>query len=188
MALSSRDRLLNAKSVLEEAYKRMLPALGYLINPQVGFAASVFVLTTWLLGKALRGKGFSVEEEEEIIVELDKKIEEKKGKISFLRKALEKAKTSIEKERLRRNIALEEEVLSSLQEEYDLHLLRIEAANKLRELGEARILSKLEKLITKIEKGKEAFKEQYEVVKMLEEKWKSRILEKNILLKILKSG
>jgi len=188
VAVNSKDRLLDAKSVLEEAYKRMLPALGYLINPQVGFAASVFVLTTWLLGKALRGKGFSVEEEEEIIVELDKKIEEKKGKISFLRKALEKAKTSIEKERLRRNIALEEEVLSSLQEEYDLHLLRIEAINKLRELGELELLSKIEKMIMKLRKGKEAFKEQYEIVKMLEEKWKSKVLEKNILLKILKSG
>ena len=168
-------QILNAKTILEKAYERLVPAIGYLISPQAGFAASVFVLTTWLLRKMKGIKKLTLEDEENILVELDKKIEDKKKKIRILKETLKKTRDEVERNRISRNIRLEEKILDSLQEEYDLHLLRIEAIMKLRELGETKLLSKIEELIDKLEKGKEAFKEQYEIIKTLEDKWLSLI-------------
>ncbi len=178
------------KEVLRKAYERLIPAIGYLVSPQAGFAASVAVFTTWLLTKIKGAKtlGEAIEDEESILIDLSVRIDEQKAKVAKLKEELSKVSDETTREVMSKVLESEEQVLEKLKEEYELHQLRILALRKVRELSGDEVFKRLWKLLKKIEKGKEFEEEQLRLMEELSERWRSRQLKLSILRQVIEYG
>lgn len=168
---------------LEEAYKRLLPAFGYLISAQAGFIASVIVLATWLIKKGSSRYGhISIEEDSKAIARLLKDIDRLEAEVSALRKALKRSKSRSVTESVLRS---KESVLESLYEELELRQLRIEALRRLESIGDKKLIKEVMELVKRIEEGKEFEEKQLKIFKKFEDLWRKRQIEINTLRSIL---
>ena len=182
---ASGDQLLSAKKVLEEAYKRLLPAIAYLYGPTAGFAASVTVFTTWLLAKLGRKpKEFTIAEDDKAVLLLLKRIREEEARIKALEESLRRAE-GVEREVIMKTLNAEKEILETLKTELELRQLRLEALRRLEILGSPKLVSEVRRLVRSIEEGRRLTDQQYKVLKELEERWKRRELEIHVMEQLL---
>ena len=184
-------RQYDTREILMKAFERIVPSAAYLISSGLGFAASVAVFTTWVLSK-VHGKSLSIGEEvnaeEEALVDLSIRIDEKKRRIRVLEEELEKSSDEYTRRMLEKALEAEKSVLESLVEEYELRQLRIMALNKIREYGGEKLYKQVMKLLEDIEKGKRFEDKQLEVMRMLEDMWRKRQLKTNAILQVLSYG
>jgi len=176
------------RKVLEEAYKRLLPASAYLISSTAGFAASVVVFTTWLI-KSLKGKykEFSIKEDDKIVAKLLKDIKEQEARVRLLEKSREKAvKEGKYVGTIEEVLNAERIVLDNLRIELELRQLRLEALRRLRAIGDVRLMAEVERMVDKIEKGKGFEEEELKVLKDLEERWRRKEIQITALREVLK--
>jgi len=179
---------LTTKKILEEAYKRLLPAAAYLISSSAGFAASVVVFTTWLI-KTSRGKYkyFSIKEDDKVVAKLLNDIKEQEARIRLLEKAREKlAKEGGYTGSVDEIIKAEKNVLENLRIELEFRQLRLEALRRLKSIGDPKVMKAVEEMVEKIEKDEKFEEQQYMVLKELEEKWRRKEIEINALREVLK--
>lgn len=188
--MSVEEQILNAKEALKKAFERLFPAAAYLISAQAGFAASAAVFATWILARVKNVKTLkeAISDEQLILVDLSVKIDEKKRRIKLLEEELARTNDEVTRRILEQTLESEKKVLETLVEEYELHQLRVIALNRLRDLGDQKLYEKVWKLLKDIEKGKRFEEKQLEVLKMLEDKWRSRQLKTNVILQILSHG
>jgi len=179
----------NIKKVLEEAYKRLIPALGYLISSKAGFIASVIVFTTWLIKNGRgRYKEFSIKEDEKVVVKLLKDIKEQKARIKLLEKTREHILGEDERKAsmLDEIIMVEKDILENLYTELELRQLRLEALRRLTSLGDPKLLEAVREMVRKIERNEKFEEHQYKILKQLEEKWRRKEIEINTLKEVLR--
>ena len=178
---------LDTKSLLEKAYEKLLPALGYLHGPVAGFAASVVVFTTWAARRAMSLEdrvGLELDENYKHLVEVNEKIREVEEEIKTLKEAMESTEDTRRRELMERRLRRLREKLDNLYDDYELTEVKIEAVKKILELGEEGVLSKIEKVVKDIEQNK-GDEQLYTVLKALEERWRKREITRNTLEKIL---
>jgi hypothetical protein len=181
---------LDTRDLLEKAYERLLPAIGYLHSSVAGFAASVIVFTTWLARRRLTSEervGLELDDEYRRLIELKEKIEELERKKELLESALSKASNEFEAKRIRRQISQVSQMLENLYEEYDLVDLRVMAIKKLLETEDKKVIKNIEKIIKELKGGKYPNK-LYDILQALEERWKRREMTKDVLEKIISEG
>jgi len=178
------------REVLRKAYERLIPAIGYLVSPQAGFAASVAVFTTWLLSRVrgVKTLGEAIEDEESVLIDLSMRIDEVSERVSRLENELSKLTDETRREVLTKVLQSEKQVLEKLKEEYELHQLRILALRRVKELGGDEVFSKLWKLLKKIEKGKDIEEDQLRLMEELTERWRRRQLKLTILKQVIEYG
>jgi len=178
---------LDSKTLLEKAYERFLPALGYLHSSIAGFAASVTVFVTWVLRRGMSEServSLNIEKDADKIVELEKKLRELEMKKKYLSEALKENIPEFKKRIAEATLRQIETQVESIQEEIELLSMRILAIQKLLELKEIGILKKIEKAVNELEKGK-ADKEAYKILQQLEYKWRNKELTKTVIERIL---
>lgn len=181
---------LDSRELLEKAYERMLPALGYLHSSVAGFAASIVVFTTWALRKTMseRNKAqIELDSDYSRLVQLRTRIRTLENRYQRLKKAVEKTSSDWEKKRLKRQLSLVEKELEDLYEEYDLLDLRINAVEKLIALKEEGALRNLGKILDQLYRG-DADESLYDVLRILEDRWRKRELTKEAFQRIIESG
>ena len=178
---------LDTKSLLEKAYEKLLPALGYLHGPVAGFAASVVVFTTWAARRAMSLKdrvGLELDENYKHLVKVNEKIRMVEEEIKTLAAAMESTEDTRRRELMERRLRRLREELGNLYDDYELTEVKIEAIKKILELGEEGVLSKIEKVVKDIEQDK-GDEQLYTVLKALEERWRKREITRSTLEKIL---
>ncbi len=180
---------LSSREVLEKAYERLLPAFAYLHGSTAGLAASIVVFTTWLIKRLNPTSRVAdlIERDEEQLLALEKQIEELEARISILEGLLSRASSERERSRLERSLKLHREELERLDEEKELLELRLLAVKKLRSIGEDQLIREVNKIIEKIEKGR-LTEVQYEVLALLEERWRRRQISIEALRRIVEEG
>ena len=178
---------LSVRELLGKAFEKLAPAVAYLVSPQAGFAVSVAVFATWTLSRirGARSLGGSLDEERAVLVDLSARIDEKKRRIRLLEEEMANARDDNARRMIQRVLEAERSVLASLVEEYELRQLRIIALDKLREVGGEEVYGKVWELLRKIEEGRRFEEEQLEVMRALEDKWRKRLLETNVVLQVL---
>lgn len=162
------------RQALEEAYKRLVPAVAHLISGKAGLAASTVVFVTWLL-KNRGSSGPSIEDDEAAVARLIEEIRSREARLAMLEKARSLA--------LRRGqptgtidevISAEKRILENLRYELELRQLRITAMRALERLGSPEAVQAVKKAIVDLERSRGPSEQQYRVLKSLEEKWKRR--------------
>ena len=179
---------LTGRRVLEEAYKRLLPASAYLISSTAGFAASIVVFTTWLI-KSLKGRyrEFSIKEDDKVVAKLLKDIKEQEARVKLLEKTREKAvKEGKYVGTIEEVLNAEKAVLDNLRIELELRQLRLEALRRLRAIGDPRLMAEVERMVEKIERGKGFEEEELRVLKDLEERWRRKEIQITALREVLR--
>ncbi|MCE4600472.1 MAG: hypothetical protein F7C38_02765 [Desulfurococcales archaeon] len=181
---------LDTRDLLEKAYERLLPALGYLHSSPAGFAASVIVFATWVYRRSASDKkraAVELDRDYERLVKLQARIRELEERRRLLQRLLEKVEGERDRQRIERQLKLVEAELDGLYEEYDLLELRIAAVEKLVRLKEEGVIKKIKDVLDEIEEGK-ADKALYDVLRALEERWRKRELTRNVLERIIEEG
>jgi len=179
---------LTGKKVLEEAFKRLLPALAYQISPAAGLATSVVVFTSWLI-MSLKGgyKEFSIREDDKAVAKLLKDIKEQEARVKLLEKAREKRiKEGGYIDTIDEVLNAEKTVLDNLRIELELRQLRLEALRRLRAKGDLRLMAEVKRMVEKIEKGKGFEEEELKILKELEERWRRKEIQIAALREVLK--
>jgi len=180
---------ISVRKLLEEAYMRLFPAIGYLISKEAVFLFSVVIFITWILTRSrYHYRGFSMEEDDIAIAKLLDDIKKQEAKLSLL----EKARNELLSERKSTSsideiIEAEKNILENLYKELELRQLRVEAIRILSSMNDPNILKALEETVRRIEKSEKFNEQQYEILRELEEKWKRREIELNTLREILNS-
>lgn len=182
-----RNEKINAKKILFEAYKRLVPSAAYLAGSTAGFIASVAVFATWLLASARKKPSLSMEEEDKAIAGLRHDLAVEEARLRLLEKAREKAlREGRDTEALDKAIEAEKEIIENMRSELALRELRLEALRRLQALGDKEALRQVTRLIEKIEKGKDFEEEQYRVLRELEDRWRRREIEITALREMLR--
>ena len=175
------------KRVLEEAYKRLVPAAAYLVSSKAGFIASVIVFTTWLIKHSRSRYGeFSIDEDDKVVAKLIEDIREQEARIRVLEKARERRKGSLGSGVIDDVIEAEKGVLVNLITELELRQLRLEALRRLKAIGDPKLTKAVKEMVRKIEEGKGFEEEQLRVLKELEERWKRKEIEIAALKEVLR--
>ncbi len=178
-----------AREILEEAAKRLLPAVGYLVNPTAGFIASAFIFFTWLVSRRRGGsrrKLSPIEALEDRLIEIREEINSVSSGISVREKALEKA-SGLQREVLAREIELLEKHLRELEELYRIEHIRYLSWRLILKTRDEKLIKAVEKLYEKIEKGLDPSSEEYRILKKLEEYREKGVLKEVVVEKILES-
>ena len=179
----------DTRSLLEKAYERLLPAIGYMHSSTAGFAATTIVFLTWIIirSRAPRAAAeISLEKDRERLVEIQYRIQELDRKKELLQRALSKAEGA-ERERITRQLKRLESELEDLYEELDLIEARIAAIEKLRRLHAEGVIPRLNKIIRELNKG-HVDEPLYSILRALEDRWRKRQLTKEALRRILEEG
>jgi len=175
------------RKVMEEAYKRLIPAAAYLVSSKAGFLASVVVFTTWLIkhGRSRYG-GFSIEEDDKVVARLLEDIRAQEARVRLLEKARERSAGSPGSRVIDDVLEAEKAVLDNLVTELELRQLRLEALRRLKSIGDPRVTKAVKDLVRRIEEGKGFEEEQLRVMKELEERWRRKEIEVAALKEVLR--
>ena len=175
------------KKVLEEAYKRLIPAAAYLISSKAGFVASVVVFMTWLIKHSRSRYGeFSIEEDDKVVAKLIEDIRAQEAMIRLLEKARKAGRGSPGARVIDDVIEAEKAVLENLVTELELRQLRLEALRRLKAIGDPGVTKAVEELVRRIEEGKGFEEQQLRVMKELEERWRRKEIEIGALKEVLR--
>lgn len=173
------------REIFEEAAKRLIPASAYLISPVAGFAASLWVFTTWLLlrGRArTRGRGEAIIED---LVEVSERIREIEEMIARRRRALDAASPPARRELLEDIRLLEKERLL-LEQRRRILLLRMRAWRLAEATGDKELLESLRRLEEKLRNSpREARDEAARVLTGLEEMLERGEIREEVLESLL---
>ncbi len=186
--MTSHDSL-DSRSLLEKAYEKLLPALGYLHSSVAGFAASVVVFATWAARRMMTEKRrvtIELEKDYQEYAMIERKIRRKTKDLEMLKRTLPKVTDPRRRALLERKIKLLESEIDSLYQHFELIGLRIMAVQKLLELKEMGVLGRIEKIVRDLEEGK-ADRDLYDLLAELEEKWRNRELTKGVIERMLEA-
>ena len=177
----------DARSLLEKAYEKLLPAIGYLHGPVAGFAASVAVFATWVARRAMspgERVGLELDENYRHLIEVNERINRLEEEIESLRAAIQDTRNPRRRSAMERKLRDLTEKLDRLYEDLDLTQIKIDAIKRIIELGEEGALDKIEKIVRDIEDGR-GDRQLYTVLKALEERWRRREITRSTLERIL---
>ena len=172
---------LDLKEVAWKIYEKITPNLGLTIaGPTGALAASVMVVSTWLLLKArgvLKSRGGRLDDEQLMIV---------------IYRELEEARRRLEEAR---SAGAPEEALTALsarvrwlEEQYDLVQIRIAARDSLRSIAGEDAVERLGRLVERLERGDEkAVGELADLLREVESLWRAREIEAEALRRLLRS-
>jgi len=177
------------REILEEAYKRLIPAAAYLVSPAAGFAATTWIFFTWLLSRSRewssRGRDLlSVSEDR--LVELRYEIDRVRRMIGVKRRALERT-DDLGRDALEREISVLEEELKRLEELYGIETLRYLAWRVIERTGDRRLIDYLRRFEEKLGRGEIPSKEQLEILRRLEEYRRRGELRETVIRRMLES-
>ncbi len=173
------------REIFEEAAKRLIPASAYLVNPVAGFAASVWVFTTWLLLRRRRGGGGGYREAADDVVEITERIRELDEMIARRRKALGMARGEAA-EMLREEISVLEKEREILARRKKVLVLRMMAWRLVELTGDPGLRRELRRLEEILEKNpREAGPGAARVLARLEEMLERGEIKENVLESML---
>jgi len=188
------DRVISFRGLLREAFSRLFPAFGSLINSRVGFLCSFIVFVTYVLTLTRSSRphrGFSMEEDERAIASLLDRINNLERRLNYLEvarnKAISEGRPSRTIDTLDEVIKAEKKTLENLQVELELRQLRMEAYRMLESIGNSNILNALKEMVKRIEEGETFEEQQHEILRSFKEIWRRREVEIVALRNMLSS-
>ena len=172
---------LDLKEVAWKIYEKITPNLGLTIaGPTGALAASVMVVSTWLLLKArgmLKSRGEGLDDERLMIV-IYRELEE-------ARRRLEEARSAGAPEEAVTALAAR---VRWLEEQYELVQVRIAARDSLRSIAGEEAVKRLDTLVERLERGDEkALGELADLLRQVESLWRAREIEVEALRRLLRS-